>query len=129
MLNRTVLALALGAILLAIVAAATGATTPSKTIATTSSSDFRADLVAQRSSGGKAPTANLTVVTYERGQSAWKRLGSRRVAGTFFWKTVTGPRAICKLELATVGHPRVIVQTLVTPAIGCGKAATVPLSS
>ena len=128
MLNRTGLALALGAILLTIASAATGATTSARTIATTSSSDFRADLVAQRSSGGQAPTAGLTVVTYERGQSSWKRLGSHRIAGTFFWKTVTGPRAICRLELATVGHARVIVQTLVSPAIGCAKATAVPLT-
>src|SRR5262249_24403582 len=128
MLNRPVLAVALAAILLTIVSAATGATTPSKTIATTSSSDFRADLVSRKLSGGKAPTASLTVVTYERGQSSWQRLGGHRVAGTFFWKTVTGPRAICRLELATVGHARVIVQTLVSPAIGCARATAVPIS-
>src|SRR5262245_50052934 len=128
MLNRSVLALALAAILLTIASAATGATT-ARTIATTSSSDFRADLVAQRSSGGKAPAANLTVVTYERGQGVWNRLGSPRGTGTCFWKTVTGPRAICKLELATVGHARVIVQMLVTPAIGCGRTSTVPLTA
>ena len=99
----------------------------SKTIATAASTDFRADLVAQKSSSGSAPTATVTLTTYRQAAGGWQRIGSRRVTGTYFWNTVTGPRAVCRFELASAGHAHVAAQVLVSPSVGCGKAVSVAL--
>jgi hypothetical protein len=113
---------------LTLAATASGATHGSaKTIATVSSSDFRADLVAHESGGGGAPTATVTLATYQRAAGGWHRIGTGRVAGTYFWKTVTSMRAVCRFELATAGRAHVAVQLLVSPSVGCGKAVTVNL--
>ncbi len=109
------------------VTAPASAATPSKTIATAASTDFRAVLVAQRSGGGSAPTAIVTLTTYRHAAGGWQRIGSSRVAGTYFWNTVTGPRAVCRFELASAGHPHVAVQLLVSPSVGCGRAVSVGL--
>lgn len=98
-----------------------------RTIATVASTDFRADLVAQRSGGGTAPAATVTLTTYRYAAAGWQRTGSRRVAGTYFWNTVTGPRAVCRFELASAGHAHVAAQVLVSPSVGCGKAVSVAL--
>jgi len=103
----------------------TGATA---TIATATSSDFRAELVAQRISGGSAPTAAVTLKTFRRAGGTWDVLDSKRLVGTFFWNTVRGPRALCRFELASANRPRVTVQLLRTPSLGCGTPTTVMLS-
>lgn len=124
---------ALLSITLALVPGATAApthtTVASATIATTSSADFRAELVATRTGSGRAPTATVTLTTFQRASSAWHELASRRIAGSFFWKTVTGSRAICRFELASAVRPHVTAQLLLTPAVGCGKTTTIALPS
>ncbi|HEX7082512.1 MAG TPA: hypothetical protein VF186_00170 [Gaiellaceae bacterium] len=111
-------------------AAGPTATPPSvaaRPIGSVSGPGLRAALLARRVAGSP-PTAQVVVTTYQRDGAAWKRLASRRLAGTYFWNTVTGPRAICNLQLVAAGSkPHVTVQLLVTPSIGCGKAQTVPL--
>jgi hypothetical protein len=120
---------------LALVPAATGGTTVGapKTIATASSIDYRAAIVARRASSGSAPTAVVTVQTFARAGVGWRQLGSLRLAGPYFWKTVTGPRAVCRLELDTGASgnasPHVLVRLLLTPSLGCGKTQTVSLAT
>src|SRR5690348_2363147 len=132
-----VLAAAVGAAAAALVSAAivsargTAAAT-TKTIATTSSVDYRAVVIAHRLSGGRAPRAGISVVVSTKSGKRWTRARSRVLVGTFFWKTVTGPRAVCRLLLATApsnpsGPPSVVVQLLQTPSLGCGRPITVLL--
>jgi hypothetical protein len=109
------------------IAAPAHATVAAATIATATSSDFRADLVARRAGGGSAPTAAVTLTTYSRAGGAWHTLATRRLLGTFFWKTVSGPRALCRFELASAHRPHVTVQLLLTPSLGCGKTTTMLL--
>ena len=132
MTHRLTLTGALTAAALVLIATAEGAATHSTltaAIATASSTDFRAELVARRSSGGSAPTATVTLTTFERNGSVWRKLTSKRLDGSFFWKTVSSPRAICRFELASAARPHVTVQLLLTPALGCGKPVTVQLPS
>ena len=95
-----------------------------KTIGSASTSDFRVVLTATKLEGGAAPAARVTVTTSRKAGSAWRRTGVRHLAGTYFWKTLTGPRAVCRLELRTTGgatsSPRAVVQLLQTPSVGCG---------
>jgi hypothetical protein len=127
-LNRLALVVALLATAFAAASAALAAPTlATKTIATASSSDFRADLVARRSGAGAAPTATVMLRTYRHAAGGWQRLSSRKVGGTYFWKTVTGPRALCRFELASAAKAHVTVQLLVSPSLGCGNANTVTL--
>ena len=97
------------------------------TIATVSSSDFRAELVAHRVSSGRAPTASATLTAYRHVGHGWRRLMSRRLAATFFWKTLIGPRSICRFELASTGHAHVTVQLLQSPALGCSPSQSISL--
>jgi hypothetical protein len=66
-------------------------------------------------------------VTYRHAAGGWRRLRSSRFAGTYFWKTLTGPRALCRFELASAGHAHVTVQLLQSPALGCGRSQTLAL--
>jgi len=97
------------------------------TIATVSSSDFRAELVARRVSSGSAPSATATLTAYRHTGHGWRRLVSRRLAGTFFWNTLAGPRSICRFELTSAGRAHVTVELLQSPALGCGRSETVSL--
>jgi hypothetical protein len=110
-------------------AAPAGATVAAATIATATSSYFRADLVARRAGGGNAPTAAVTLTTYHRTGGVWHTLTSRRLPGTFFWKTLSGPRALCRFELASAHRPHVTVQLLLTPSLGCGKTTIILLQA
>ena len=78
------------------------ASATSRTIASTTTSDFKV-LVSARNlgGGGGAPSAAVTVRTFERAGAGWRRTNERRLAGTYFWKTITGPLAICRLEIRT----------------------------
>jgi hypothetical protein len=107
---------------------AAGATTTAQiTIATASATGFRVDVLAQRTGAGEAPTATVTLVTYRQTDRTFKLLSRARLRGTFFWKTITGPRAVCTLNLATAGTAHVTVQLLTSPAIGCGSTTTIKL--
>jgi hypothetical protein len=62
----------------------------------------------------------------------WRERGERRLDETLFWRTVTGPRAVCRLEIATAGRspafrPFVTVQLLQSPSLGCGNVHRVML--
>jgi hypothetical protein len=93
--------------------------------------DYRVVVTAQRTSAGSAPTARVDATTYRRSHGTWRRLGTRRLAGTFFWKVVSSPHAVCELAIATTGGratPRATVQLLVSPSLGCGHAYRIGLS-
>jgi len=101
------------------------ASTKARTVASTTTSDFRVVVEAVRRGEGAAPEATLTLTTFERHRGAWQRTGTHRLGGTYFWKTVTGPRAVCRLETRTTGaqakfRPRAVVQFLLSPSLGCG---------
>ena len=111
-------------------AAASGSAAPSGAavarIATATTTDFRVVLTAEKRGGGGAPTAVVRLTSEQRIDDRWRRTGAHRLNGTYFWNTVTGPRAVCRLELKTTGasmkpRPRVIVQLLLTPSLGCGR--------
>jgi hypothetical protein len=102
-----------------------GVAATTKSIASTTTSDFRVVVTAERRGGGPAPTAALTATTFARAENRWRHTGTHSLGGSYFWKTVTGPRAVCRLEIRTTGpgtafEPRAIVQLLVTPSLGCG---------
>jgi len=96
-----------------------------RTVASTTTRDFRVVVEAVRSGEGAASEATLTLTTFGRHRGAWQRTGTHRLGGTYFWKTVTGPRAVCRLEIRTTGaqtkfRPRAVVQLLQSPSLGCG---------
>jgi hypothetical protein len=126
----------IAAIVLAVAALVSSAAAPaagrtaatSKTVATVTTPGLRAVVSATKSSSGSAPTAAVTVTAYVDG----KRVAERRVAGEFFWKTVTAPHGVCRLELEAAGpgkaaRAQVTVQLLVSPSIGCGRSQTFAL--
>jgi hypothetical protein len=128
MMNRLLLLALVGTTL--IVATTAGAATQStktKTIATAADTAFRVDVFARQTRPGDAPTATITIATYRRVEGGWRLLGNTPLRETFFWNTVTGPRAVCNLNLATAGTAHVTVQLLTSPSIGCGKAHTIKL--
>jgi len=101
------------------------APTASRVIATVTTSDFRVVLTARRArAGGSAPSAVVRVTTSQRIGGRWQQTATHRLKGTYFWNTATGPRAVCRLEIRTAGpqptfRPYVVVQLLVSPALGC----------
>ena len=129
---RLPVALLLTAALAAAVAASASA---ARIIATATTTDFRVVLTASKGApAGGAPTAAVTIRIFDRSGDGWRPTGSRRVAGTYFWNTVTGGRAVCRFALRTAGEARsfrpvAIVQLLVTPSLGCGPARSFPLPS
>ena len=100
-----------------------------KTIASTSTSDFRVVVsAANLGGGGGAPEAAVTVRTFERAGGDWRRTNERRLAGPYFWKTLTGPHAVCRLEIRTTAakagfRPHATVQLLRSPSLGCGPVS------
>jgi hypothetical protein len=103
------------------------------TIATATSLDYRVDVTARKISGGNAPTAEIIVTNYQRSNGHWRPAGTSQIPGIYFWKTVSAPHSLCRLEIDTArapaaGVPRAIVQVLVSPSIGCGRTQTIPLS-
>lgn len=93
-------------------------------IATLATRDFRVAVVAYRLDGGGAPTAEVRVGLARRVGAGWRELRERRLGETFFWNTVTGPRAVCRLAIARL---QVTVQLLQSPSLGCGRTHRVPL--
>jgi hypothetical protein len=95
-------------------------------------SDVRTVVTATKTSGGAAPTAAVRATSFERRGGRWVRAGVHALPGIYFWKTVTGPRAVCRLEIRTEGpgarfRPRAVVQLLASPSLGCGGASTYAL--
>jgi hypothetical protein len=73
-------------------------------IASVTTQDFRAAVVATRVTGGATPTADVRVAIAQR--------------------------AICKLELATASSPQspyVAIRLLQSPSLGCGRTHRIPL--
>jgi hypothetical protein len=102
------------------------------TIASASTTDFRVVLTAVKRGGGSVPEAEIWVTTSERLRGGSVRTGERSLRGSYFWKVVTGPRAVCRLEIRTTGRgtsfrPRAIVQLLLSPSLGCGPVTRHPL--
>jgi hypothetical protein len=110
------------------------APTTAKTIASTTTSDSRVVVNATNlGGGGGAPAAAVTVRTFERVGGDWRRTSERRLAGPYFWKTLTGPHAVCRLEIRTTAaqagfRPHATVQLLRSPSLGCGPVSTHPLT-
>jgi hypothetical protein len=97
-------------------------TAAASVVAIVTSRDFRVAVVAQRLNRGAVPTAEVRVAVAELVGGGWRERGERRLRETYFWRTVTGLRSICRLELATGSptRPHVTVQLLRSPALGCG---------
>ena len=105
----------------------------SERIAEIETTDFRAVLTAARVGGGAMPTASVSLTTFEQRDGRWLGIGRHEVRGPHFWWTVTGRRAVCRLEIRTAGpgarfHPRAVVQLLAGPSLGCGRARAYSLT-
>jgi hypothetical protein len=102
-------------------------------LATLATSDFRVTVVARQLSGATPPTAEVRAAVAVRVGGGWRQLHELRLRETYFWSTVSGPRAICRLDISTGAppgnHPHVTIQVLQSPAIGCGPAHRIPLPS
>jgi hypothetical protein len=104
------------------------------TVAAITTQDFRVAVVARRLDGGSAPTADVRVSVARRVGGSWRESGERRLGETFFWNNVSGPRAVCRLEINTAGTrsasgPHVMAQLLLSPSLGCGRRYRVPLNA
>lgn len=89
--------------------------------------DFRVVVSATKSGSGRAPTAKAAVATFHRSDGRWLRTGRHVLRGSYFWHTLSGPNAICRLDLQTAAaraneRPHVTVQLLMTPSLGCARA-------
>jgi hypothetical protein len=129
MKGRSFLAISLcvsAALGVALVTARADAASETKTIASATTADFRVVVAASNlGGGGGTPEATVVVRTFERASGAWRRTGERRLAGPYFWKTITGPLAVCRLEVRGTGtKPRALVQLLRSPSLGCGPVTT-----
>ena len=128
---RRLLALVLPTVVLALAVAASAAA--ARTIATATTTDFRVVLTASKGKPtGGAPSATVRISLYSRSGDGWRSFANRRVPGTYFWNTVTGGHAVCLLEVRTAGDAPgfrsvAVVQLLVTPSVGCGRARSFPL--
>jgi hypothetical protein len=110
-----------------------GGTARTATVGVVTTREFRAAVVATRLSGGSTPTAEVRVGLARRVAGSWRELGERRLGETYFWNTVSGPRAVCRLEIATAGtrpsfEPHVTVALLLTPSLGCGRTFRIPFA-
>jgi hypothetical protein len=100
---------------------------PSMRIADVSTTGLRVVVTATRRGNEAPPTARVAVSTFKRAAGSWSRTERHVLPGTYFWHTVTGPRAVCRLDLrggspAPSRRPRLVIQLLTTPSIGCGRA-------
>jgi hypothetical protein len=94
--------------------------------------DFRVAVVARRLAGGSTPTAEVRVGLARRVQATWRELPERKLGETYFWNTVSGAHAICRLEIESVGArhrpaSQVTVQLLLSPSVGCASVYRIPL--
>jgi hypothetical protein len=122
------------AALLALAPLASGAGgAATRTVATSQTVDFRVAVVATKVSGGQAPSASASVKVFRRRGGSWQPFLAARLPGGYFWKVLTGPGAVCRLELSTSsgrspgGH--VTISLLESPSLGCGPPRTLVLGS
>ena len=100
-----------------------------RTIASSTTSDYRVVVRAVNlGGGGGAPAAEVTVRTFAQSGGSWRLRAERRLGGTYFWKTITGPLAVCRLEIRTTAarpgfRAHAVVQLLRSPSLGCGPAS------
>jgi hypothetical protein len=104
------------------------------TVALVTTQDVRVAVVARRLAGGSPPMAEVRVGVARRVGGGWRELGEQRLEETYFWHTVSGPRALCRLALATTGarpsfRPYATVQLLLSPSLGCGRTHRIPLAA
>jgi hypothetical protein len=107
---------------------------PTATVALVTTSDFRVAVAARRLNSGSAPTAEVRVGLARRVGASWRELGERRLDETYFWRTLSGPRAVCRLAIATAGtrpsfSPYATVQLLLSPSLGCGRMYRIPIAT
>jgi hypothetical protein len=114
----------LAAVAAAALALSATAFASSRTIAVVTHGGFRAVVTAHKTSGGRAPTASVTATGYRAANHVWHRARTLRLSGTFFWKTLTAPHAVCRLELR---GSRLTLSVLVSPSLGCSTASTLTL--
>jgi hypothetical protein len=90
------------------------------TIARGSAGSFGVQVTVTKTSAGGAPSATANVAAFEKTGGKWKPLGRLRIGRSngFFWKVLTGPRAIRQFSIGNSTPQRVSVQLLVTPALG-----------
>lgn len=73
----------------------------------------------------------MTVEVSTRSGGSWVPAHARMLPGVYFWNTASGPHSVCQLEIETAGgaldRPQLLVQLLVSPAAGCGRARAIPL--
>jgi hypothetical protein len=130
MLRRIAVLLPLACVLAAPAAGAAPrpAAIRARTIASLQTADYRGELSAVRVSGGAAPTATVTLEVDVHRSGSWHRTLLRRLSGTWFWNTVTAPRGVCRLDLVEApGAPKLTVQLLQSPSLGCGRAQRIAL--
>jgi hypothetical protein len=103
---------------------ASPSTSPAISVATVTARDVRAAVVAIRTSDGTIPTAEVRVALARKIDGSWRETGEMRLREAYFWRTASGPRSICRLEIATAASPTsrgyVAVQLLRSPSLGCG---------
>ena len=102
------------------------------TVAAISSVEYRASVIARKASG-EPPTARVTVEIETRSGGSWTRPAVHALRGLYFWNTLRGPHSLCQLEIETAGgvahRPVLLVRLLVSPARGCGRRQSFPLST
>ena len=103
-------------------------------LATLTTRDLRVAVVARRRDSGGTPTAEVRLGLARRVGGSWRELWERQLGETYFWNTLTGPRAVCRLAIASASsspsfRPYVAVQLLLSPSLGCGRTYRVPLPS
>jgi hypothetical protein len=103
-------------------------------VATVTTRDLGVAVVAYRLNEGAAPTAEVRLAIEQHAGQGRRERGEMRLDETYFWRTVTAPRSVCRLEVSPQGslrsvRPHVTVQLLVTPSLGCGRVHRFPLSA
>jgi hypothetical protein len=112
--------------LLPLAGSAAAATPARATIASANAVGFRAVVRATETSGGRAPSASLSVAAYRNAGGTWRLLGDVPVgrSGGFFWKVLTGRSAIRAFSISTTSPQHVTLQVLVSPALGWSPVYT-----
>jgi hypothetical protein len=102
------------------------------TVAAIASVDYRASLIAHKTSA-EPHTARVTIAIETRAGGSWTPPAVHALRGIYFWNTLRGPHSICRLEVETAGgvthRPVLLVRLLVSPALGCGRIQSFPLSA
>src|ERR1700733_3607397 len=110
-------------------AAAGTSSAPQHTLATTTLSHFKVELVATEGpvSGG-VPEATVTAIGYEPAGSGWKKISAKTIGqpDQWFWNSVdTCSLTVTQIKQTASGAVNsdgITVSLLTTPAIGCSKS-------